>query len=120
RTWESLPEKFRPLPGRRNVVLSRNPGYAAPGAELAGSLDEAVGKAGNGDEIFVIGGAELYRQALPLADRLYLTEIAADFSGDALFPEVHPDEWREVSRSQVFEEAGLSYAFVIHRRAQST
>jgi dihydrofolate reductase len=115
RTWESLPGKFRPLPGRRNVVLSRNPDYAAPGAERAGSLAEAVEKAGGG-ESFVIGGAELYRQALPLAERLYLTEIAAEFPGDVLFPEIDAREWREISRSPTFEEAGLSYAFVVHRR----
>jgi dihydrofolate reductase len=120
KTWESLPEKFRPLPGRRNVVVSRNPDYVAPGATLAGSLVEAIEKAGDGDEIFVIGGAELYRQALPFAGRLYLTEIAAEFSGDVLFPEIDVRQWREVSRSRTFEEAGLTYAFVIHHRTQST
>jgi dihydrofolate reductase len=121
RTWESLPEKFRPLPGRLNVVVSRNPGYAAPGTVRASSLAEAVEKAGNdGDEIFVIGGAELYRQALPFAGRLYLTEIAAEFSGDVLFPEIDPREWQEVSRSQTFEEAGLIYTFAVYRRTQST
>ena len=79
RTWESLPEKFRPLPGRLNVVVSRDPRYAAPGATLSGSLENAIEIAGSAEEAFVIGGAELYRQALPFADRLYLTEIAADF-----------------------------------------
>ncbi|MDR1934806.1 MAG: dihydrofolate reductase [Candidatus Accumulibacter sp.] len=119
-TWESLPEKFRPLPGRLNVVVSRNRDYAAPGAALAGSLAEAIEKGGDAGESFVIGGAELYRQAMPLAGRLYLTEIAADFSGDAFFPEVRPGEWREVSRSLTFEEAGLAYAFVVYQRTQST
>jgi dihydrofolate reductase len=99
-------------------VVSRNPDYAAPGAVWAGSLEEAVQEAGGG-ESFVIGGAELYRQALPLADRLYLTEIEAEFSGDVLFPEIHPDEWREVSRSRTFEEAGLAYAFVVRQRLPS-
>ena len=120
RTWESLPEKFRPLPERLNVVVSRNPDYAAPGAVLAGSLADALGKAGNEGEIFVIGGADLYRQALPLAGRLYLTEIAADFAGDTRFPDVAPEDWREISRSQPAEEAGLAYAFAVYQRTQST
>ena len=120
KTWESLPEKFRPLPGRLNVVVSRNPDYAAPGAVLAGLLADALGKAGNEGEIFVIGGADLYRQALPLAGRLYLTEIAADFDGDARFPEIDPDEWPEVSRSRPVEENGLAYAFAVYQRTQST
>jgi dihydrofolate reductase len=114
-TWESLPEKFRPLPGRLNVVVSGNPDYSAPGAVVTGSLAAAIEKAerNGGGEIFVIGGANLYRQALPLAGRLYLTEIDAEFPGDAFFPELRPDEWREVSRSQSFEEAGLTYAFTV-------
>jgi dihydrofolate reductase len=120
RTWESLSEKYRPLPGRLNVVVSGNPDYSAPGAVLAASLAAALERAGDGDEIFVIGGAGLYRQALSLAGRLYLTEIAAEFSGDALFPEVSLDEWKEISRSQTFEEAGLAYAFVVYQRTQST
>jgi len=120
KTWESLPEKFRPLPGRLNIVVSRDPAYPAPGATLAGSLEDAIELAGNAEESFVIGGAELYRQALPLADRLYLTEIDADFAGDTWFPDVPPGEWKEISRSQPTEEAGLAYAFVVYQRTQST
>ena len=122
KTWESLPEKFRPLPGRLNVVVSGNPGYSAPGAIVAGSLADAIEKAGRGSdaEVFVVGGAKLYRQALPLAGRLYLTEIDAEFPGDALFPEIDAREWREVSRGPPFEEAGLAYAFAVYQRTQST
>ena len=120
KTWESLPEKFRPLPGRLNVVVSRNADYDAPGAVLAASLEEAMAKAENAEEIFVIGGAELYNQALPLANRLYLTELANDFAGDSWFPAILPGDWQEVSRSQPVEEAGLSYAFVVYQRTQST
>ncbi len=120
KTWESLPEKFRPLPGRLNVVVSRNADYDAPGAVLTGSLEEAIAKAENAEEIFVIGGAELYNQALPLANRLYLTELANDFSGDSWFPRTSPSEWQELSRSQPVEEAGLVYAFVVYQRTQST
>jgi len=120
RTWESLPEKFRPLPGRLNVVVSRDPGFVAPGATLTGSLEDAIETAGSAEETFVIGGAELYRQALPFADRLYLTEIAADFAGDTWFPEVSPEGWQEISRSQPVEETGLAYTFVVYQRTQST
>ena len=96
KTWESLPDSFRPLPGRHNIVVSRNPAYQAPGATLAVSLEEAILKAEESSEVFVIGGAELYRQAMPLADRLYLTEIADSFEGDAFFPEVLLEEWVEM------------------------
>lgn len=98
RTWESLPKAFRPLPNRRNIVLSRDPAYYAPGATLATSFEQAQRLAGSAEEVFVIGGAELYRQALALADRLYITEVASAPPGDAFFPEVVPGEWRELSR----------------------
>jgi dihydrofolate reductase len=93
KTWESLPDAFRPLPGRRNIVISRNPAYDAPGATLAGSLEEAVRLTQDDAEVFVIGGAEIYRQALPLAQRLYLTEVAQDFAADAFFPEFSASDW---------------------------
>jgi dihydrofolate reductase len=98
KTWESLPVAFRPLPKRHNIVVSRNPAYLAGGATLAASIEEAIRLAGEAAEVFVIGGAELYRQALPLASRLYLTEVAEDCRGDSYFPELPRDEWREVSR----------------------
>ncbi len=119
KTWESLPDAFRPLPGRQNLVVSRNPGYQAPGATLAGSLEEAVLKAApstEADEVFVIGGADLYRQALPLASRLYLTEIAESIEGDVFFPEVLPQEWEEVSRQKQQGTPGLTFSFVVYRR----
>ena len=71
KTWESLPDAFRPLPGRKNIVISRNPAYDAAGATLVGSLSEAIGQTHEAEEVFVIGGADIYRQALPLAQRLY-------------------------------------------------
>ncbi|MCB1940678.1 MAG: dihydrofolate reductase [Candidatus Accumulibacter sp.] len=98
KTWESLPTAFRPLPGRRNIVVSRDPAYRPNGATLASSIDEAITLAGEGSEVFVIGGADLYRQTLPLAQRLYLTEVADDCPGDSFFPALAPGEWREVSR----------------------
>ena len=102
------------------MVVSRDPGFVAPGATLTGSLEDAIEAAGSAEETFVIGGAELYRQALPFADRLYLTEIAADFAGDTWFPEVSPEGWQEISRSQPVEETGLAYTFVVYQRTQST
>lgn len=113
KTWESL---GRPLPERRNIVVSRNAGYAAAGAELAASLPAALALAGDVDEAFVIGGAELYRQALPLAQRLYLTEIDAEFAGDAWFPEFAAAEWREAAREARVSADGLAFAFVRYER----
>ena len=118
KTWESLPEKFRPLPGRLNIVVSRNPGYVAPGATLAASLEDALKQVKDADEVFVIGGANLYRQALPFAERLYLTELTADFDGDTRFPEMPPEGWKELSRSQPMEENGLAYTFVVYQRGK--
>lgn len=116
KTWESLPDSFRPLPGRHNIVVSRNLAYQAPGATLADSLDDAIRAAGEAVEVFVIGGAELYQQALPVASRLYLTEIAQDFSGDAFFPEVLPEEWEEISRKNQKGTSGPVFSFVVYRR----
>ncbi|MEF8701012.1 MAG: dihydrofolate reductase [Candidatus Accumulibacter sp. UW26] len=120
KTWESLPPAFRPLPDRQNIVVSRQPAYVAAGATTAGSIDQAIRLAGKHGEIFVIGGADLYRQALPLAARLYLTEVAEERAGDCFFPELAPAEWREVSRRA--GEAGSSrhptFDFVIYERCQ--
>jgi dihydrofolate reductase len=117
KTWESLPPKFRPLPGRHNIVVTRDRNYRADGASVAHSLGEAVAVAAAGDVTpFVIGGAELYRQALPLAGRLELTEIDADFAGDAHFPEFDRAAWREVARTAGHAAAGFDYAFVSYER----
>ncbi len=96
KTWESL---GRALPGRTNIVISRDPAYSAEGAEVAGDLDQALAIAGalTSEEIMVIGGAEIYRLALPKADRLYLTEVAAKPDGDAFFPDFDKAAWRETS-----------------------
>lgn len=83
RTWDSI---GRPLPGRRSIVVTRNPGWRAEGAETAGSLSAALALAGPVPQVFVIGGAQIYAEALPLADRLELTEIDADVEGDTFFP----------------------------------
>ena len=113
KTWESLPERFRPLPGRHNIVVSRNTAYAAPGATIAGSVEAALAACGPAPDAFVIGGAELYRQAIGRADRLELTEIELDVAdGDAHFPAIDRAHWNETSRSSHVAKNGLSYAFV--------
>jgi dihydrofolate reductase len=95
KTWESI---GRPLPGRTNIVITRDAGYVAEGCVVAHSLEEAVRAAGEAAEIMVIGGAQLYRQALPLADTIYLTLVHAEFQGDTRFPDWQPKEWRETAR----------------------
>ncbi|MCK9794743.1 dihydrofolate reductase [Isoptericola sp. 4D.3] len=97
RTWESLPR--RPLPGRTNVVVTRHPVWAADGAVPAGSLDEALALAAGapgGDEVWVMGGGEVYAAALALADRLVVTEIDLEVEGDAFAPDVDGAVWRLV------------------------
>jgi dihydrofolate reductase len=116
KTWESLPDAFRPLPGRNNIVVSRNPAYQPARATLASTLNDAILKAGGAKEVFVIGGAELYRQALPIADRLYLTEIDQDFEGDASFPDIEKSNWEEASREIPHSASGIRYSFVLYRR----
>jgi dihydrofolate reductase len=92
RTWESL---GRALPGRANIVVSRTPGYRAEGAQVVGSLAEAWQAAGAAPEAFVIGGARLYAEAMPGADRIYLTDVVGEVEGDTFFPAPAPGEWRE-------------------------
>ena len=116
KTWESLPESFRPLPGRKNIVISRNPAYDAAGATLVGSLEQALRQTAETEEVFVIGGADIYWQALPLAHRLYLTEVTRDFDADAFFPEHSASEWKEVSRSEQKSKSGLEFSFAVYQR----
>ena len=119
KTWESLPARFRPLPGRRNIVVTRQPGYAAEGAETATSLDAALALAQDAPRVFVIGGGELYALALPRAGELVLTEVQAALDGDVRFPPYERRLWREVSREERIAPApdAFAYAFVTYRRA---
>lgn len=117
RTWESI---GRPLPGRRNIIVTRNGGFSADGCDTAASIDAALAIcAGTTGEVFIIGGAQIYAQALPLAQRLYLTEIQAEFPGDARFPHFERDAWEEKSRESHRSEAGLDFDFVIYDRRES-
>jgi dihydrofolate reductase len=115
-TWESLPERFRPLPGRRNVVVTRNRAWHDAGAERAGSFEDAVQLLGSSSQIFVIGGGQLYAAALPLADELLLTEIDAEVDGDTLFPPVDAAAFDEATREPHVSESGIAFAFVRYVR----
>ena len=95
KTFEAI---GKPLPGRRNIVVTRNPGFRAVGCEIASSLADALVLAAGTPEIMVIGGAEIYREALPRAQRIYLTRVHAQFDADTFFPKLDPVDWRETSR----------------------
>lgn len=95
KTYESLPERFRPLPDRPNIVVTRERDYAAPGATVVHSLDEALAAAAGAPEIMIVGGGEVFRELLPRADRLYLTLVEASEKGDVYFPAYEPGEWVE-------------------------
>jgi dihydrofolate reductase len=116
RTWESLPARFRPLPGRRNIVVTRNPHWRADGGERAGSLDEALALVGDTGRVSVIGGAEVYAAALPLADELVLTELDLQVEGDTRFPEWNRDAFDEVTREEHVAADGMRFAFVRYAR----
>jgi dihydrofolate reductase len=116
RTWESLPNRFRPLPGRRNVVVTRNATWSAEGAERVGSVEEALALLEREEAVFVIGGAEIYAAALPHADQLLLTEIDLDVEGDTLFPEWKAAAFREVAREPHVTGEGAAFAFVTYER----
>lgn len=109
KTWESLPPRFRPLPGRRNIVISRQADYDAPGAEIAGSLENALAKASTATVAFVIGGEQIYRQAMPVTDRLEITEVDLEPEADAWFPEIPAGDWVETGRQPVPGCAFVSY-----------
>lgn len=109
KTYDSI---GRPLPGRRNIVVTRQGDWTRDGVETAGSLDEALAMAAGVEEVCLIGGAELYRQAIGQADRLSLTEIDAVYAGDAWFPAIDPARWVEQSRESHVSATGLAYAFV--------
>jgi len=116
RTWESLPPRFRPLPGRRNIVVTHNAAFDAPGAETVSSLDAALRSVSGEALAFVIGGAQLYAQALPRADELVLTEIDADLDGDVHFPAWDRQAFVEASREAHVGADGTRFAFVTYRR----
>ena len=121
KTWDSL---GKPLPGRTNIVITRQPDFQAEGAKVVATLDEAVTMAENvafiegQDEAVVMGGAEIYALALPKADRLYLTEVHAEVEGDTWFPEYDTSEWKEIGREDFPAEGPnpYDYSFVVYER----
>jgi len=116
KTWDSLPARFRPLPGRMNIVVTRQADWQAEGALRAGSITEAAALCPADADTWVIGGAEIYAQALPLAQTAVVTEIAQAFDGDAFAPSFGP-EWTETSREAHTSSSGLPYSFVRLQRA---
>jgi dihydrofolate reductase len=118
KTWDSFPKK--PLPGRANIVITRDPNWRGEGAVTVHSLDEAIGCAGDAEEIAVIGGAEIYKLSLPRADLIHLTEVHGDFAGDTHMPPFEPSSWHETTREDHATSEGLRYSFAtLERRAKA-
>jgi dihydrofolate reductase len=113
KTWDSI---GRPLPGRRNIVVTRDRAFRAAGAETTASLDEALALAGAAPRIFVLGGAEIFALALPLADELELTEIDATYPADTFFPAWDRGRYEETAREERTNAEGLRYAFVTYKK----
>jgi dihydrofolate reductase len=117
KTWDSLPARFRPLPGRRNIVVTRNANWQAVGAERVASFDEALASVTDAAKVFVIGGGELYAAAMAHADELVLTEIDAAFAdADTFFPAFDRTRFVEVTRERRTAADGTRYDFVCYRR----
>jgi dihydrofolate reductase len=120
KNYESVPEKFKPLPYRVNIILTHQKDFVAPGCRVVNSIEDAVkaGEASDTGEIFDIGGAEVFRLGLPLAKRMYLTEINAEVHGDVYFPEFDRTEWKELSRvaHPTDERHAFAFDFVVYER----
>jgi len=112
KTYESF--GARPLPDRLNIVVTRDPNYDAGEATVATSIDDAIQKAGDVDEIMIIGGASFYEQTLPIADRMYLTEVDADIDGDAWFPDYPSDLWQQVDTESYPADDKNAYAMTFN------
>ena len=117
KTWESI---GRPLPGRQNIVVTRQDGYVAAGCDVVASLDDALVAAADVDEVVVIGGSQIYELALPIAKRLYLTRVHADVEGDAYFPELDEASWLLVSDEacEADDRNELPSSFQVYERVQ--
>ncbi len=113
KTWESLPGL---LPGREHIVITRNPSYSAPGVRIQPSLTAALDTQHNTPEVMLIGGAELYAQAMPYAARIYLTAIHLSPAGDRYFPTVVPQAWHEIERQPGAKDAPIAHTFITYQR----
>jgi len=116
KTWDSLPPKFRPLPGRFNLVVTRQSDWQTQGAQATASLQDALAHCGDAPDAWVIGGAQIYAQALALAHSVVVTEIDLHPQGDAFAPELG-SAWRETGRESHISATGLAYSFVNYQRA---
>lgn len=120
KNYESIPEKFRPLPNRTNIVVTRQTDYQAPGAIVASSIEKAIAiaKELGDEEVFIIGGAEIYKQSMPMVNRLYLTRIHHEFEGDAFFPEVDLEIFKLTNAEphQADEKNKYNYTFETYER----
>lgn len=112
KTWESL---GRPLPGRRNIVVSRTAHYDAPGAEVFSSVQQALEACQNEQSVCIIGGAQIFTDALPFIDEIIATEILTDIDGDVFFPQLPASEWRETMRMPRVQENGYDYEIVTYQ-----
>lgn len=115
KTWESL---GRPLPGRKNIVLTRDENFSAEGCTVIHGLDELAQAVGGADEVMIIGGAELYRQMLPRAEHIYMTRVACDVEGDTWFPEFNKAEWKTgfIEAHDADEKNPCAYTFIRYDR----
>lgn len=122
KNYESIPEKYRPLPNRTNIVITRQKNYDAPGAIVVESLEAALKKAvDTGDEeIFIIGGGEIFKQSMHLADKLYVTKIHHTFDGDTYFPEIDSKFWKETKRVDCLadEKNKYDYSFLEYQKKE--
>lgn len=120
KTFDSL--RRRPLPGRTNIVMTRDSSWSHEGVEVVGNLEEAIRAASHAaktegvKELMIIGGEQIYRQALPQTDRLYITRVEQSFEGDAFFPALKKEQWREVDREDLETENGLKYSHLVLER----
>jgi dihydrofolate reductase len=123
KNYDSIPEKFRPLPNRTNIVVTRQINFIAPNCIVVNSLEKAIdiAKANSEQELFIIGGAEIYNLAMPMADRLYLTEIKTSLVGDTYFPTFDKSDWKEISRKSHPQDERHVYKFdfVVYEKKSS-
>ena len=113
KNWESIPEKYRPLPGRKNIVVTRNKEFQDNGATVVNSIEKAieVSRASEDEEIFIIGGGEIYKLGFKYIDKLYITEIYAEVDGNTYFPEWNKKDWKEISRISHPSDEKHEYSF---------
>lgn len=116
KTWESLPEKARPLPGRMNLVLTRQADWQAPGAIVAPNLEAALAQCQGAEDVWVIGGAQVYKEAMPLACRIEVTSVDIVVHGDTFAPAIKPVDWRLVDRKVCQSAKGIAYTLMTFRR----